>query len=99
MAWTNDCTACMGCGIGSDHKPCDCLAGAALLRLHPQKAYLLLDGWEGRTKQLVRVTDATPKRYRIRADSRIRLAGRSRYLEPGHTALVPKTAIKFPESV
>jgi len=55
--------------------------------------YLLLDGWEGRTRQQVEVIGQTPKRYRIRAIDRTRLAG-PRWLNPGETALVPKTAMR-----
>ena len=62
-------------------------------------AKLHLDGWCGRTKQDVIVVGETPKRYRIRpaGDRSVRLAGRSRSLRPGDTALVPKRAITFVE--
>jgi len=55
-------------------------------------AELMLTGWHGFSKQPVEVIGETPKRYRIRAEKLTRLAGRHRYLEPGKTALVPKTA-------
>lgn len=58
---------------------------------------LCLDGWSGRVEQPVAVIGETPKRYRIRAITRTRLAGLYRWLKPGDTALVPKNAIKFPE--
>jgi len=56
---------------------------------------LVLDGWEGRTYQRVEVIGHTPKRLRIRAIERTRLAGRRRYLEPGQTALVPTRAVRL----
>jgi hypothetical protein len=58
---------------------------------------LCMEGWEGRTENRVEIIDETPKRYRIRADRRIKLAGRCRWLEPGDDVLVPKTAVRFEE--
>jgi hypothetical protein len=57
--------------------------------------WLHLDGWEGRTKQPVKVVGQTPKRYRIKpeGDIPVRLAGRSRSVRPGETVLVPKYAV------
>jgi hypothetical protein len=49
-------------------------------------------GFSTRTK--VEVVGETPKRYRIRALTKTRLAGRMRYLEPGATVLVPKHAVR-----
>lgn len=60
-------------------------------------AWLHLDGWEGRTKQAVLVVGDTPTQYRIKpiGDEPVKLAGRSRWLLPGNTVLVPKIAITF----
>ena len=55
---------------------------------------LILDGWHGITRQTVEVVGATPKRYRIQAIKRTKLAGPSRWLDPGKTALVPKHALR-----
>lgn len=55
-------------------------------------AWLQLDGWEGRTQQPVEIVGQTPKRFRIRAGRRTRLAGR-RYLGPDDEALVPRYAV------
>jgi hypothetical protein len=60
-----------------------------------RRAKLHLDGWAGRWAEDVIVVDETPKRYRIRVDKRVRLAGPHRYLSPGQTALVPKRAVTF----
>lgn len=60
-----------------------------------KRAFLHLDGWEGRTKQPVFVIGETKARYRIGCDQTTRLAGRCRKIEPGETVLVPKYAITF----
>jgi hypothetical protein len=57
--------------------------------------YLGLDGYAGRRYRKVEVVGETPKRYRIRAIERTKLAGRSRWLYPGETALVPKYAVQL----
>jgi hypothetical protein len=56
---------------------------------------LVIVGWHGATAQRVMVVGITPRRFRIRATSRVRLAGRGRWLEAGQEALVPKTAIRI----
>lgn len=58
-------------------------------------AHLHLDGWEGPTKQAVTVVGETKASYRITpaGDERVKLGGRSRWLAPGKTALVPKRAV------
>lgn len=53
-----------------------------------------LTGWWGRTWTPVIVIGETPKRYRIKAVERMKLAGRCRWLEAGKTTLVPKHAIR-----
>lgn len=63
--------------------------------MEPRDAYICTDGWEGRTEQFVLVVGETPKRYRIMATQGTKLAGRSRWLKPGQTALVPKYAVRF----
>ena len=60
----------------------------------PWRGWLQLDGWEGRTQQEVEVIGETPKRYRIRALTRTRLAGYCRWVQPGSVALVPKAAVR-----
>ena len=57
--------------------------------------YLQLDGWAGRTQQEVEVIGETPKKVRIRAIRRTRLAGRCCYLNVGETTLVPKHAVRM----
>ncbi len=60
-----------------------------------RRAWVGLNGWHGLTWSPVYIVGETPKRYRIRADRELRLAGRHRWLNVGDTVLVPKTAIKF----
>lgn len=60
-----------------------------------KQAYICMDGWGGRTEQAVLVIGETPKRYRIKAVMRTKLAGRSRWIYVGETALVPKHAVRF----
>lgn len=68
-------------------------------RTYPQRGALLMDGWEGRTEQLVIVEGETPQRYRVRAvGEKLRLPhGRSgvRWVLRSGTALVPKHAVRF----
>lgn len=62
----------------------------------PTRAALLVKGgWGGRTETEVKVIGETPKRYRIEAITRTKLAGRERWIGPGETALVPKYAVHF----
>lgn len=61
----------------------------------PRRAVILLSGWGGRSEQQVLVVGETPKRYRIKATRRTKLAGRSRWIGTGDTALVPKHAVRF----
>lgn len=56
---------------------------------------LCLNSWAGRTETPVEIIDETPKRFRIRASQRTKLAGRDRWLEVGQTALVPKYAVRL----
>lgn len=60
-----------------------------------REGYIQIDGWGGRTESRVLVIGETPKRYRIQAIARTKLAGRDRYLNAGETALVPKRAVSF----
>lgn len=60
---------------------------------------LCTDGYEGRTETRVEIIGETPKRYRIKAVRRTKLAGRDRWLEPGDDVLVPKAAIRFEEKI
>ena len=56
--------------------------------------YLQLDGWAGRTQQVVEIVGETAQKIRIRAITQTRLAGRRSDLQPGQTALVPKYAVR-----
>ena len=60
-----------------------------------RKASLFFDDWAGRRAYPVIVVAETPKRYRIRVEEKTRLAGRCRWLYPGETALVPKSAVSL----
>lgn len=55
---------------------------------------LVTEGWEGRTCTKVEVVGQTPKRLRIRAIEHTKLAGPSRWLEIGETAMVPTHAVR-----
>lgn len=55
--------------------------------------YIQLQGWEGRTQHRVLIVGRTPKRVRIRAIDRTRLAGRRRWLAPGEESLIPAHAL------
>lgn len=60
----------------------------------PIYSFLVINGWHGSSATQVLTVGITPKRFRIRAITRTRLAGRGRYLEPGEEALVPKSAVR-----
>lgn len=60
--------------------------------------YLGLSGWAGDRWRKVEVIGETPKRYRIRAIEKTKLAGRNRWIHPGETALVPKYAVRLTSS-
>lgn len=66
--------------------------------MNPRPAFLNYNDWAGIHASPVLVIGETPKRYRIQTvnGSTLKLAGRSRYLRAGETALVPKTAVSFP---
>lgn len=55
---------------------------------------LVLDSWAGRSETPVEIIGQTPKRFRIRAITRTRLAGRDRWLKAGEVALVPICALR-----
>lgn len=55
--------------------------------------FLLLKGWHGTLSVRVNIVGETSKKYRIKALTKTKLAGRGRWLEEGQEALVPKTAI------
>lgn len=59
----------------------------------PIPARLHLLDYGGNSAIPCEIVGETAKRYRIRAIQRMRLAGRSRFLEAGDTALVPKHAV------
>ncbi len=60
----------------------------------PIPALLVLQGWHGVSTQWVIVVGITPARFRIRAITRTRLAGRNRWLSAGSSALVPRSAVR-----
>jgi hypothetical protein len=61
----------------------------------PRPAFLVLDGYAGRSETPVLVVRSTPKRHVIRAIQTTELAGRRRWLVAGEEALVPRTAVRF----
>ena len=63
----------------------------------PVYSYLVISGWHGATATKVITVGRTPKRIRIRAITRTRLAGRNRWLEPGQEAIVPPSAVRHGE--
>lgn len=62
---------------------------------YPRLATLTLGGYAGLSAHEVLVVGETPQRYRIRALTPTRLAGRFRTLEPTAQALVPRRVITF----
>lgn len=64
-------------------------------KLPPVYGFLVISGWHGTSATRVIVTDMTPKKFRIRAIARTKLAGRNRWLDQGQEALVPKTAVRI----
>ena len=60
----------------------------------PVASLLVLTGWHGTSTQWVVTVGLTPARFRIRAVTRTRLAGRGRWLEPGEETLVPRYAVR-----
>lgn len=70
---------------------------AVLCRGNKRIGVLCSESWSGRSEEKVEIIGETPKRYRIRADRRIKLAGRDRWLEVGDDVLVPKTAVRIEE--
>lgn len=55
---------------------------------------LRLSGYGGYCEIPIVVVGYTPRKVRIEAIKRTRLAGRLRWLEAGETALVPRTAVR-----
>jgi hypothetical protein len=64
---------------------------------YPRPASLRLEGWEGSREQLVYVIAETTAHYRITPTpgSRVKLAGRDRWLSVGESTLVPRSAVDF----
>ena len=56
--------------------------------------FLAMSGRLVQTKTKVEIVGVTEKRYRIKAITRTKLAGKYRWLEIGKTALVPKHAVR-----
>ena len=55
---------------------------------------LCLDGWAGRTTQIVEIVRETPKRYRVRAITPLLLPGH-RTIARDEETLVPKRAVSL----
>lgn len=70
---------------------------AAESKRTPVYALLVLSGWHGSSATKVICVGSTPKRFRIQAITRTRLAGRGRWLEPGQRAFVPASAVRHGE--
>ena len=62
-----------------------------------RRGWLVLGGWDGVSFREVSIIGETPKRWRIQALERTKLAGRDRWLEAGETTLVPRRAVRFEE--
>ena len=60
----------------------------------PIRGSLTIVGWHGTTSTEVEIVGSTPKRFRIRALTRTRLAGPCRWLEVGEETLVPTSAVR-----
>lgn len=104
MTWTVGACSHKGCPmtlvayIGGGQALCwlHCLQiGPGIVQALHTPAHLHLDGWEGRTKQAVVIVGESARSYRITpaGDERVKLGGRSRWLAPGETTLVPKRAV------
>ncbi len=62
-----------------------------------RRGVLCLQDWSGYSEQPILIVGETAKRYRIQTPNHqvtVKLSGRSRWLRPGFTALVPKHAVK-----
>lgn len=57
--------------------------------------FLMLSGWGGYREEKIEIVGMTPKRYRIRALKKTKIAGRQRWLEPGETTLAPQDAVRI----
>ncbi len=66
----------------------------ASLYVEPYRALLRTNGFEGYRETEVEVIGETVQKFRIKALIGTKLGGRSRWLNKGETALVPKRAIK-----
>jgi hypothetical protein len=83
------------CRLLPQQRPQQPAERSQLATLAARPARLILQGWHGVTSTPVLVVGETPKRYRIRAIERTRLAGRGRWLETGEEELVPRGALRF----
>ena len=70
----------------------------ASLYVEPYRALLCTQGFEGYRETEVEVIGETAQKFRIKALIGTKLGGRSRWLNKGETALVPKRAIKRKET-
>lgn len=61
----------------------------------PRPALLVVDSWAGRTRTRVDVIGQCGTRWRIRAISDTKVAGRNHWLRPGQVCRVPCGAIVF----
>ena len=53
-----------------------------------------VSGWHGTTWKPVKFIGETPKRYKIQAITKTKLAGRNRWLSPEEVTFVPKHAVR-----
>lgn len=60
-----------------------------------RSGWLCTDGWAGIGAQEVLVIGETPKKYRVQAIKRTKIAGYNRWLEVDQQTLVPKYAVRF----
>lgn len=63
------------------------------------RAWLCLNGFEGRSETEVRVVAETRTKWVVLVvgDKPLKLAGRARFVEPSGRAMVPKGAVRFGE--
>ena len=59
------------------------------------RCVIRINGWAGYFEQPAEIVGERPTKWRVRSAKIIRLGGRNRWLEPGETALVPKSAVKI----
>ncbi|MBV8357448.1 MAG: hypothetical protein JO189_05865 [Deltaproteobacteria bacterium] len=61
------------------------------------RCVIRINSWAGYFEQSAEIVGETSTKWRVRSNQTIRLGGRNRWLEPGETVLVPKSAVKIIE--